>query len=539
MPGAERVGGGVGESERWPMVKVVALVAGPVLAAAAMLMLGPWGWGVLTGARAGVAGLAVWMAVWWMTEAVPLAATSLLPIVVLPGVTMGDVTPREACLPYGDPVVFLFLGGFLLQTAMERWGLHRRVALMVILAVGTRPAALVAGVMGASAFLSMWVSNAATAAMMLPIGVSICALVIDRTGVGSGQRTANSEHWGRESGRRGGGGGELEGAPVHVRNFAVCMALAVAYSATIGGLATPIGTAPNVIALGLLRERGIEIGFGEWMLMGVPLAAVLLVAAWWVLTKWLYPLGREEVAGGRELVRRELAELGGVSRGELSTLVVFVAAVVCWVARQPVCDALGWYEVRAGGVGRTYLVDDATIAVAAGLLLFVVPVDLRRGRFVLDWKGASRLPLGVLLLFGGGLSLASAIDSTGLGRELSRALGGLSGWSMPVLVLVLATVTIFVSELVSNTALVLTVGGVVLAASGAMGVEPVVALLPVALGASTAFMLPAGTPPNAIVFASGYLRVGQMARAGLVLNLISAAAVTVAVVLAVRWGMGR
>lgn len=508
-------------AQRGGRARLVFLIGGPALALAAWWALGPGGAAVLSGPRAGVAALAVWMAIWWMTEAIPLPATSLLPIVALPALTLGEVSPRQACLPYGDPVVFLFLGGFLLQAAMERWGLHRRVALVVILSVGTRPGALVAGVMAASAGLSMWVSNAATAAMMLPIAVSICSLVIDRAGHGAGSPDA---------------------APKEVRNFAVCMALAVAYSATIGGLMTPIGTAPNVIALGLLRERGVSIGFLEWMALGVPVAAVLLVVAWLVLTRVMYPLGGASVPGGRELVRRELAELGPLSRGELATVVVFGLAVVGWVTRQPLCDALGWYDLRPDG-GRSYLVDDATIAVAAGLLLFVVPIRLKpRPGFALEWSGpggAAKLPLGVLLLFGGGLSLAAAIDSTGLGRDLSGAMGGLAGWSVPLLVLTLTLVTIFVSELVSNTALVLTVGGVVLAASDAMGLDPATALLPVALGASTAFMLPAGTPPNAIVFSSGYLRVGHMARAGLILNLVSAVVVTAGVLIATRLGLGR
>lgn len=484
--------------------RLIALAAGPAVAGIAWLSLGGAG---LTPEGRWVCALAVLMAAWWLTEALPLAATSLLPLAVLPlaGVMPGD----RAAAPYADKIVFLFMGGFMLQQAMQKWNLHQRIALWTMLAVGTRPRRLILGVMTATATLSMWVSNTACAAMMLPIGVSICQLLMSR----AGEET--------EPGRL--------PRDRQIRNFAVCMMLAIASSATIGGLATPVGTPPNLLGVAYLRDKlGVEVTFVGWMAVCVPVSVVLLGAAWVLLTRVVFPVRLENLPGGREFIRRELHALGPFRLGEGLVMGVFACTALCWIFRQPLCDALELYRVSAAGKREYTVLEDHTIAIVAALVLFALPTDLKRGEFVLDWKHASRLPLGVLLLFGGGLSLAAAFSATGVDRSIGQALAGLSGLP-PWLVLVIATAAaVFLSEFVSNTALVATFLPIVHGAAGAMGLDPAVLVLPLALGASTAFMLPAGTPPNAIVFSSGYLTVAQMARFGVLLNLLSIALVSAA-----------
>jgi sodium-dependent dicarboxylate transporter 2/3/5 len=463
------------------------------------------------------AGIAALMAVWWLTEAIPLAATALLPLALFPPLNV--LSMRDAAAPFGDEVVFLFLGGFLIQLAMERWGLHRRIALLIMLAVGTRPTRLIGGLMLASFTISMWVSNAATTAMMLPIAMSVCQSLLARTG---GPATTG-----------GSAGGEspslLDSPDVSVRHFGIAAMIGVAYAATIGGVATPVGTAPNMLALSALRQHHhIDIGFGPWMLMALPLASLLLIITWLLLTRLIFPIRLREVPGGREIIARELAALGPIKPGETWVLGIFLLTAAGWVFREPLCTALGWYTTTSQGTRQPWLTDGG-IAVTGALLCFIIPLNIRQQVFVLDWKSASRLPFGVLLLFGGGLSLARAISDTGIDDALGSALGGFHGIHPLLLILVVAAACVWLSELVSNTALTAAMIPVLGSAAVALQVPPTLLIIPATLAASLAFMMPAGTPPNAIAFSSGYFRIAHMAKAGFLLNWISIALITAAV----------
>jgi sodium-dependent dicarboxylate transporter 2/3/5 len=426
-----------------------------------------------------VAALAVLMAVWWMTEALPVAATALLPIAALPA--LGVTAISTATAPYAHPLVFLFLGGFLIALAVQRWGLHRRIALGVLRLAGSRQDRLVGAFMVACAFLSMWVSNTATTIMMLPIALSVVGAL------GS------------------------EDSP-----FPVALLLALAYAASIGGLGTLVGSPPNALLAGFVEQTyGLTIGFGQWMLVGIPVVVVMLVLTWVLLTRWLLPVGHDEVAGAREHFGALAEELGPMSRGEWLVAAVFTAAALLWVGR-PLFEGL----LPPGTVS------DTGIAMACAIALFVIPVDPSRGEFLLDWSSAEHLPWGVLLLFGGGLSLAGAIASTGLAQWLGAALDVLGGWPTVALVAGVGTLVIFLTELTSNTATTAAFLPVVAALATALGVPPMVLLVPAAIAASCAFMMPVATPPNAIVYGSGHLTIAQMVRTGLWLNVVGVVAVT-------------
>lgn len=425
-----------------------------------------------------VAAVAALMAVLWLTEAVPIAATALLPLVLFP--LLGVAPIGRVSAPYADPLVFLFLGGFLIGLAIERWNLHRRIALAVLARVGAREDLQVGGFMLATAALSMWVSNTATALMMLPVALS----VVPRGPDGS--------------------------VPPGQERFAVALLLSVAYASSIGGLATLVGTPPNAFLRGYMSQAyGIEIGFAEWMLIGVPVSVLMLAGAWWLLTGPLFRLGRDEVPGARDAVRESLAALGAASAAEKRVAAVFVLTAGLWVTR-PLIDEL------APGLALS----DTTIAVAGALLLFVIPSGVERGRFLLTWEEAERLPWGVLLLFGGGLSLAAAVSESGLAAWLGGELAALDAVPVFVLVLTVTVLVIFLTELTSNLGTTATFLPVVTALAVGLGQPPMLLAVPAVLAASCAFMMPVATPPNAIVFASGRLTVPQMARAGFWLNVL-------------------
>jgi sodium-dependent dicarboxylate transporter 2/3/5 len=453
--------------------KRVGLFAGPALFALVLLVPAPAG---LAESGWRTAAVALWMAVWWIGEAIPLPATSLLPLLLFPLLGTGSI--EESATPYADPLVFLFLGGFLIALAMERWGLHRRVALRIIRAVGTRPRRIVAGFMASSAFISMWVSNTATTLLLLPIGLSVMALA--------------------------------DSAPDPERDpaFAPALLIGIAFAASLGGLGTLIGTPPNALTAAFLEETyGVEIGFAEWLLVGLPFLVLALPFACLVLTRWVLPIRLETLPGGRALIEGELERLGPVTRGERSVAAVFLLAAVLWTMR-PLLE------------GRVPGLSDAGIAVGAGLLLFVLPVDLRRGEFVLEWRSAERLPWGVLLLFGGGLSLASAIDRSGLAGWMAGRFAGLTDWPILLLLAAITVAVILFSEIASNTATAAAFLPVVGALAVSAGIDPVLLVVPAGLAASGGFMLPVATPPNAIVYGTGRVTVPQLARAGVLLDLL-------------------
>lgn len=489
---------------------------GPVLAVIAYFAL-PAGQGGLSQAGVATVSVGLLMAVWWITEALPLPATALLPIALFP--LLGVVDIGAATAPYANDLIFLFMGGFMIALAMQRWGLHRRIALLTILAVGTKPVRVIGGFMLATAFLSMWVSNTATTVMMLPIGLSVLALVLGRSeDAPRGEEVPE----GGESGAE-----ELTGRGAS--NFAVCLMLGIAYAASIGSLATLIGTPPNLFMAGFLEETyDISIGFGEWMLVGLPLAAVFLLIAWVVLTRFVYPPEIDQISGGRELIRGELRETGPTSRGEKVVLAVFVLTALAWITREPLTNAFP----LLGGL------DDAGIAIIAAVVLFALPIDWRNGVFALDWETARQLPWGVLLLFGGGLSLANAVTETGVDKWIGGLIAGLKGVPVLLLVAVVAVSILLLTELTSNTATAATFLPIVAGAAIGLNLNPLVFVVPAALAASCAFMMPVATPPNAIVFGSGHITIVQMVRAGVWLNLIGAILVTLTVYTLANWVLG-
>lgn len=455
------------------------LLLGPLVFVAMLLLPPPAG---LAPEAWRVAATATLMALWWVTEAVPIPVTGLLPLALFP--PLGVASMGEAAAPYADPLIFLFLGGFLVALGLERWNLHRRIALGVVGLVGVRPASLVGGFMLATAFLSMWVSNTATAVMMLPIGLSVIALL------------------------------RQDGEVAAHDGFAPALLLGIAYGASIGGMATLIGTPPNALLAAFMRRTyGVEIGFAQWMAIGLPLAALMLLGAWLILTRLAFALPRQAIAGSAALIRGEIAGLGPLATPELRVGLVFAAAALLWVLR-PALEGV----LPAG-------VNDTVIAVAAGVLLFVIPAGGTAGRGVrlMDWATATRLPWGVLLLFGGGLSLAAAIGRSGLAAWIGAGFAGLGHWPLLLVVLLVTAGIVFLTELTSNTATAAAFLPLMASVAPALAADPFLLTIPVALGASCAFMLPVATPPNAIVFGSGRLTVAQMARAGFLLNLAAIA----------------
>ncbi len=434
-----------------------------------------------------VAALTAWMALWWLTEAVPVAVTALLPLALLP---LLGLEPKAVAAPYAHPLVFLFLGGFLVALAIERWGLHRRFALRALLLGGTSPRALLGAVMAVTAVLSMWTSNTATAIVMLPIVRSI----VERA------RTEASE--------------------ARIGQLQTALALGVAYAASIGGMGTLVGTAPNLFLASFAREQfGVEVSFARWMLVGLPLVAVMLPLAWWLLAGPLYRLDTEPM-GSRKSVRAALHALGPLSRGERAAAVVFALVAAGWTFRPLLRD------LSLGGVRPFASLTDTTVALLGGIALFLWPVG--PGERALRWEDAERVPWGVLLLFGGGLSLAGALQRTGVTEALGAAasgLGGVPGW---LALLVVATAVVFLTEVTSNTATATALVPLVAALGPALDLHPLQLATAAALAASCAFMLPVATPPNAVVFGSGYVTVRQMSRAGIALNLLASILVPLA-----------
>lgn len=465
------------------VVRWLVLAAGPALVVAAWLGLpdayvNPSGQLVpFTPAGRATAGVALWMGLWWMTEVIPLYATALLPLVLLP--VLGAASMKEAAAPYGHDLIFLFLGGFILALAMQRWGLDRRISLGVLRFVGRSPHAVVGAFMGVTACLSMWVSNTATSVMMLPIALGVIEV------------------------------SEADGG------FERSLLLGIAYAASIGGIGTLVGTPPNLfLASYASANLGIEIGFVGWMKIGVPLVALFLPITWLLLTRVLHPIRVRSVAAGQRYAQDALQALGPMKRGEWAVLAVFAVTVALWMTL-PLLR-----QISVGGVRPLAGLTDPGIAVLAALALFVIPVEPRESVFVMSWETAVTLPWGILLLFGGGLSLAAAIQANGVGELLGASVSGFAGLPPLVVVVGVTTLMIFLTEMTSNTATAATLIPIFAGLAPGLGVAPMSLAVPAAMAASCAFMLPVATPPNAVVFASQRIPVRAMARTGLLLNLI-------------------
>jgi sodium-dependent dicarboxylate transporter 2/3/5 len=421
-----------------------------------------------------------WMIIWWISEAVSIAVTALLPLVLFP--LLGIMDPETVGANYGSPIIFLFFGGFILALALEKVNLHRRIALSIIHKTGTGPQRVILGFMIATGSLSMWISNTASTVLMLPIALSVIRLLSN----------------------------DGDGFTAKDRNFAMSVMMGIAFSANAGGIATVIGTPPNSVLIGLLEnEYHIEVSFLKWMTIGLPVSILLIGLSYWVLVKWMFPCKGIQFGATKDLIRDELQKLGPPNGREKMVMVIFGITVFLWIFRTLINHLIP-------GLGLT----DTAISLFGALALFVIPYNLKKGDFILEWEDTSRLAWGILMLFGGGLALARGMSSSGLVDIVSNAIAT-SGVGILMTATLLIALMLFMTELMSNVALVAVLAPVVAGIALGLDIPLLHLLIPVTIASSCAFMLPMATPPNAIVFASGYIKVHEMARVGLILNLIS------------------
>lgn len=456
--------------------KKVGLLLGPVLFSFILLL--PFDLISESGDR--VIAVALWMVCWWITEAVSISVTALLPLLLFPILKVMPL--EEVGANYGSPIIFLFFGGFVLALALEKVNLHKRIALNIIRLTGTTPNKVVLGFMIATASLSMWISNTASTVVMLPIALSVISLLIhDKDGFTRGDR-----------------------------NFALSVMLGIAFSANAGGIATVIGTPPNSVMIGLLEnEYHIEISFLKWMTIGLPFSILLLFICYVVLVKWMYPSGTLKFSASREVIEQELTKLGPTSGKEKMVLAIFGITVFLWIFRTVI-----------NGIFPVLGLSDTIISMFGALAIFAVPYNFKNADFILGWEDTEKLAWGILILFGGGLALANGMSVSGIVDSVSNAIAN-AEVSVLVTASLLILLMLFMTELMSNVALIAVLAPVVAGIAIGLDIPILYLLIPVTIASSCAFMLPMATPPNAIVFASGYIRVHQMARVGLVLNLIS------------------
>lgn len=495
-----------GEPRSNPWWRAITLALGPCMAAIVYFATAStW-----PHSAAVTAAVGVWMAAWWITEAIPLPATALLPIVLFPMLGLETGPNQKASLiqtvtaPYGDANIFLYMGGFILALAVERWGLHRRFAIGLLMLLGTSGASILLGMMLATAILSMWISNTAATTIMLPIALGVCRWLDSSEGEASESPSES---------RRSGGTASM-------------LLLSIAYAATIGGMATTIGTPTNGVALNVLKQQGIEISFLSWLLIAGPISMLTLFAAWLVLLLYFRQGFKASSNEAASSLKKEWAALGEMKYEEWAVLAIFLLTAGAWIFRGPI-------QAMAVGSFAAFLqrIDDTVISMTGALLLFVVPANWRSGKFLIDWQSLSQLPWGVLLIFGGGLSLAAAMQSSGLVQEMEAGLSVLRGWPVGWMLLVIVVSIVFLSEMASNVAIATAFTPVVFAMALAVDGSPKQLVIAATLAASCGFMLPVATPPNAIVFGTGRISQQQMLRVGLILNIISSAIVA----LSVRW----
>ena len=503
--------------------KIFLLVRGLVVFSIMLAIPTPDG---VTPSEQRMAAVAMLMALWWVGEAVPLAVTSLMPLVLYP--LLGILPSKEVAPHYTNHLVFLFMGGFMIALAMEKWNLHRRVALVIIRCIGTSPPRIILGFMVFAAFLSMWISNTATTMMLLPVAVAVVRQI-------AGQATIRGEH--QESTRQ-----SVE------HYFGLPLMLGLAYAASIGGVGTLIGTAPNIVFAGFYKTSfpdRPDITFLQWMLVALPIVMVFLPLVWMFLCRWVSPVPVRDIDvhdGAKNLIDRELKALGSMHQAERFVAVTFVLTAFLWIFRQPiVLGSLripGWSTLFPWGEG----IHDATVAMFMGLMLMLVPLGYPHGMdregtkdyFVLDWNTvAEKMPWGILLLFGGGFALAAGFKSTGLDRWIGQQLSGIQALPLWIVILTLCLGITFLTEFTSNTATATMILPVIAGASMTTEFHPLMLIIPVTISASFAFMMPVATPPNAIVFGSGWVTVPQMFRAGILLNLLGAVLITVLTLLLV------
>lgn len=458
--------------------QTVGLFAGPLIALV-LLLMDPQGG--LSDAAWRTAALGLWMAIWWATEAVPVGVTAFIPLIFFAPLQITGI--KEAAAPYANPIIYLYLGGFMIAAAMQKWNLHKRIALALLSVSGTNGRSLVAGFMLAAALLSMWMTNTSTTMMLLPIIVSVITVIATTvTDIDEKER----------------------------HNFEVCLLLGTAFGATIGGVATLVGTPPNAFLAAFLAENyGIEISFARWMMVGVPISLVMLPLAWLTLVRLVYPISFETSKETQDMLKDMRRDLGEPSKAEWRVGIVFVCVVIGWMLRPWISNLLS-----IDGLS------DTGVVMLAAFMLFLIPSGNTGQKVLMDWGTTRELPWVILILFGGGLSLAASVSDSGLAYWLGNSLAPLGVFGVGMVVFAAVVLVIFLTELTSNLATTATLLPVMAALALELGVNPIILTVPVALAASCAFMLPVATPPNAIVFGSGRLTIPQMAKAGVVLNLI-------------------
>ena len=475
-------------------VKNFGLILGPALFLIILLWFHPEG---LSKEANAILASTIWIAIWWITEAVPVAITSLLPIVLFP--LTGGMELSETTASFGHRYIFLYIGGFILAIAIERWNLHKRIALNIVQLIGTNVKNVILGFMVATAFLSMWISNTASSVMMLPIGMSIISQLMDNP------KTVENEN----------------------QNFGKALMLAIAYSASIGGIATLIGTPTNLVLATIVQETyGIEITFSKWFMFGLPISLILLAICWKYLTEIAFTFKQKKFPGGRNEINKQLKSLGKLSYEEKMVLLIFVGTAFAWITRSFFLQKL------------IPNLDDTIIAVIAGILLFILPASKSKNRKLINWEEAVKLPWGILLLMGGGLALAQGFKTSGLAEWIGGQLTLLEGASIFILLLFLIALVNFLTEITSNLATTAMILPILAPLSLVLDVSPLILMVGATVAASCAFMLPVATPPNAVVFGSGYLRIPDMAKTGVWMNLFSIIFLTIIVyfLLPILWG---
>ncbi|XMO86482.1 SLC13 family permease [Algibacter sp. AS12] len=474
--------------------KRIGLILGPILFVLIRLFFHPEG---LSDEANGVLASTLWIALWWITEAIPIAATALLPIVLFP--LSGSLDIGTTTASFGHKFVFLYLGGFIIAIAIEKWNLHKRIALNIINIIGSNVQKIILGFMLATAFLSMWISNTATSVMMLPIGIAIIKQLKDNP------KTDEDENL----------------------VFGKALMLAIAYSASIGGIATLIGTPPNLVLAGVVAETyGYEITFAQWFIFGFPISVLLLFICWKYLTVFAFTFKQKEFPGGKEEIKRLLKLLGKMTYEEKVIATVFAATAFCWITRSFLLTKL------------LPQIDDTIIAILFAIILFLIPSKTKHENLI-SWKDTKNLPWGIILLFGGGMALAKGFDSSGLASWIGNQMTALEGVTTILLIFLLIAAVNFLTEITSNLATTAMLLPVLAPMAITIDIHPFILMVGAAVAASCAFMLPVATPPNAVVFGSGYLRIPDMVSKGIVMNIISIIILTLFVyfVLPELWGI--
>jgi solute carrier family 13 (sodium-dependent dicarboxylate transporter), member 2/3/5 len=461
----------------------ISLLSGIVLSLAAYL-LNPFG---LDATANKAVAVAILMITWWISEALPMPAVALIPLVLLPLFNISSM--EEVAKAYSNPVIFLFMGGFMIGLAIEKWNLHKRIALRIVQKTGTSGNRIILGFIIATAFLSMWLSNTATAMMMFPIALSVIAVMKDHQQQGTS-----------------------------LANFSLTLMLVVAYASNIGGIATIIGTPPNVAFVAFIEKKyNYDIQFVDWMLLCTPIAILLLVALYFILVKWMFPSRISNSTEANQYIHDEIKALGKMSVAEKRVLVIFIGTALLWITKD-LLNQLGWLKLN-----------DSMIALIGALFLFATPAGKKsddKPAMLLTWTDTSKMAWGILLLFGGGIALANSLEQVGVMAQVGQWLAGFSNMHGLLLVLLIVVICIFLSEVMSNVAQVIVLAPVLASLADALQLDPLLLGIPMTLAASAASMMPMGTPPNAIVFSSGYIKLKDMIKAGFVMNIISIVLIT-------------